>query len=304
MSGVKIACAQYPIGYFEGLDGYAAHIDRWVAEAANAGARLLLFPEYGGMELASLLPEALQGDLAGQIAALQDFLPALRRLHGETARRHGVMLVTGSLPVRIDIGGQMVFVNRAHVYDPQGHESWQDKRQMTRFERESWIIQPGAGLKVFETGLGFRFGISICYDIEFPLPARALAEAGADLVLAPSCTDTLAGMHRVHVGARARALESQIYVAVAQTVGEAAWSPAVDVNIGRAAVYAAPDRGFPDDGILAAGDVNRPGWVYAAPDFAALAEARLAAQVYTRADWPLQFKPDLAVTAAAFQPLP
>ena len=69
-------------------------------------------------------------------------------------------------------------------------------------------------------------GIAICYDIEFPLIAHAMARAGAELILAPSCTDTIAGANRVHVGARARALENQVYVAVAPTVGQAPWSPA------------------------------------------------------------------------------
>src|SRR3546814_9016649 len=71
---------------------------------------------------------------------------------------------------------------------------------MTRFEREAWIITGGAALKVFDLDLGgpvpLRAGITICYDVEFPLIARAMAAAGADLILCPSCTDTLAGANR------------------------------------------------------------------------------------------------------------
>ena len=145
--------------------------------------------------------------------------------------------------------------------------------------------QPAASaLKIFDIG-ETKIGIAICYDIEFPLIAHAMAAAGADLILAPSCTDTLAGANRVHVGARARALENQIYVAVAPTVGEAPWSPAVDVNIGWAALYSTPDRGFPDDGTLAKGDLNKPGWVMAELDFAVLKSARGQAQVFTARDW-------------------
>ena len=125
-----------------------------------------------------------------------------------------------------------------------------------------------------------------------------MAMAGADLVLAPSCTDTMAGANRVHVGARARALENQIYVAVAPTVGEAPWSPAVDVNVGWAALYATPDRGFPEDGILAKGELNAPGWIFADLDFALLRAARANAQVFTRADWDSQNIPSLRVTQA------
>ncbi|MEL3889313.1 carbon-nitrogen hydrolase family protein [Ferrovibrio sp. MS7] len=300
MTRLRIACSQYPIGQFADLAAWEAKLEAWVAEAAQAGAKLLLFPEYGAMELASLLSPELQADLLGQIAAMQDLLPAYLAKHAELARQHRVTIVASSFPVRLAENG---FVNRAHVFAPDGRLAWQDKRQMTRFEREEWIIQSGTGLQVFDTGLGCRFGIAVCYDVEFPLITRALAEAGADLVLAPSCTDTLAGLHRVHVGARARALENQIYLAVAQTVGEARWSPAVDINRGQAGIYATPDRGFPDDGVLALGETDKPGWTYATLDIAALAAARANAQVFTRRDWTTQAAPDLTVTTAAFAPI-
>ena len=137
------------------------------------------------------------------------------------------------------------------------------------------------GAQGFRHRRRFKIGIAICYDIEFPLIAHAMAAAGADLILAPSCTDTLAGANRVHVGARARALENQIYVAVAPTVGDAPWSPALDTNIGWAAAYSAPDVGLPDDGVLIRGKLNQPGWVLADLDFARLARARRHAQVFT-----------------------
>ncbi len=298
MSQFRIACAQYPIDAFADPGQWAGKVSNWVAEAAGQGARLLLFPEYGAMELASLLSANLQADLRGQIAALQELLPAFLARYAFLAQRHGVSIVAPSIPVLQD----GAFVNRAHVFAPDGSLAWQDKRQMTRFEREEWIITGGTELRIFDTGLGCRFGLAICYDVEFPLIARALAEAGADLVLAPSCTDTLAGLHRVHVGARARALESQIYVAVAQTVGEAPWSPALDVNRGLAAIYATPDRGFPDDGILARGEIDQPGWVYADLDIAALAAARANAQVFTRQDWARQQLPSPSVRASIFSP--
>ncbi|WP_428249124.1 carbon-nitrogen hydrolase family protein [Ferrovibrio sp.] len=300
MTSLRIACSQYPIGQFADLAAWRAKLDAWVSEAAGNGAKLLLFPEYGAMELASLLSTELQADLLGQIAALQAFLPDYLAHHAALARQHRVTIVASSFPVRQPDNS---FVNRAHVFAPDGAMAWQDKRQMTRFEREEWIIQSGSGLNVFDTGLGCRFGVAVCYDVEFPLITRALAEAGADLVLAPSCTDTLAGLHRVHVGARARALESQIYLGVAQTVGEARWSPAVDINRGQAGIYATPDRGFPDDGVLALGETDKPGWTYATLDFAALAAARANAQVFTRRDWAMQHQPDLKVSTASFMPI-
>ena len=293
---MKIACAQYPILRFASFDAWRADAAARVAEAASGGARLLVFPEYGGMALTALLPEALQRDLTGQIAALQPLHDDYRGTWRDLARAHGVHILAPSLPVAVN--GR--FHNRAWLCAPDGNMAFQDKRQMTRFESEEWGITGGGALKVFDIGPTTTdhtvIGVAICYDIEFPLIAHAMAVAGADLILAPSCTDTQAGSNRVHVGARARALESQVFVAVAPTVGAAPWSPAVDVNVGRAAVYAAPDRGLPDDGILALGEPDRPGWVMAELDFAQLRAARTEAQVFTRRDWPGQALPDLNVT--------
>jgi predicted amidohydrolase len=158
---------------------------------------------------------------------------------------------------------------------------------MTRFERERWGVSPGSGVKVFDTPLG-RLGVSICYDAEFPLIARRQAEAGADVILVPSCTDGLPGYHRVRIGARARALENQCYAVTSHTVGMAEWSPAVDENVGAAGVFAPPDIGFPPDGVLAEGPLSEPRWVFAELDLAALRMVRAEGQVTNARDWPIQ----------------
>jgi predicted amidohydrolase len=75
-------------------------------------------------------------------------------------------------------------VNRARFFAPDGSRAYQDKQIMTRFERYEWGIVSGEGLRVFETALG-RLGILICYDAEFPLLARALVEAGIDILMVP-----------------------------------------------------------------------------------------------------------------------
>ena len=49
---IRIAAAAYPFDWFDDLSAYEAKITRWVAEAADCD--LLVFPEYGAMELASL----------------------------------------------------------------------------------------------------------------------------------------------------------------------------------------------------------------------------------------------------------
>jgi predicted amidohydrolase len=131
-------------------------------------------------------------------------------------------------------------------------------------------VVPGGPLRVFDTALG-RIGVLICYDAEFPLLGRALIEAGVEILLVPSCTEALSGYSRVRIGAMARALEGQCVVVHSPTVGPAAWSPAVDMNTGAAAVYGPPDLGFPETGVLAQGELNAPGWVTAEIDRASVA---------------------------------
>lgn len=280
----RLAAAQYPVDELRGWADYEHKLATWSREAASAGAGLLLFPEYASLELTSLFAAPLRDDLRGQIAAMQALLPRWQALHAALARELGIYLAAGSFPVRADDGR---FHNRAYLFAPDGACDWQDKRMMTRFENEHWGIAGGGPLKVFDTALG-RLGFCICYDAEFPLIARTLVEAGADLLLVPSCTDTLAGYHRVRIGAQARALENQCYVAQAPLVGEAPWSPAIDVNTGAAGIYTPVDRGFPEDGVLAAGRLDQPGWIHATIDPAALAEVRRSGQVFNYQDWARQ----------------
>ena len=287
---LRLAAAQYPIDRLEGWQAYEAKLAAWVAEAVAAGAQLLVFPEYGAMELASLFPEPVPGDLLAQLPAVASLESKVVELHQELARRHGVHILGASLPV---VAGAGRYHNRAFLYGPDGRTGFQDKIVMTRFEREDWGVSGAPTLRLFDTAFG-RLGVCICYDVEFPLLARTLAEAGAELIVAPSVTETLHGYWRVRVGAQARALENQCYVVHAPVVGEARWSPAVDVGRGAAAVYGPPDQGFPADGVVAIGELDRPGWVHAEIDLDLVARVRAEGMVLNHRHWPEQAEPAIA----------
>ncbi len=127
---------------------------------------------------------------------------------------------------------------------------------MTRFEREDWRVDAGAGLTLFETALG-KIGVVICYDSEFPLLSRALAEAGAEILLVPSCTDALSGYSACGWRDGAGIGKSMRCRAIPPTVGQALWCPAVDENVGAAAIYGPADRGWPETGVIAQGGFER-----------------------------------------------
>jgi predicted amidohydrolase len=276
---MRIAVAAFPILQPSSPDEAEAALRAWVQDAAQHGAELLVFPEYASLSWTAWLSE----DLPTQLAELQAHWPRYQALHQQLAVEHGVYLLAGSFPVR---EGNLYY-NRAVLYGANGQCWTQDKCLMTRFEAEHWGIHAGNALQVLDTPLG-KLGVLICYDSEFPLLARRLCEQGADLLLAPSCTDTLAGFHRVRVGCQARALENQCYVLQAPLVGEAAWSVAVDVNVGKASVYGPIEMNVAPTGILAESGWNQAGWLYADLDLPALAEARRNGQVLNQRDWSKQ----------------
>ncbi len=156
---------------------------------------------------------------------------------------------------------------------------------MTRFEAELWHIDPGLPPHIFSTPWG-RIGIAICYDVEFPPLVRAQTEAGAWLILAPSCTDSIHGFNRVRLSARARALENQCFVAIAPTVGLAPALATLDENHGYAAIFGPVDRGFPADGVIARGTLDQPGWVFADLDPSRIETVRAEGAVRNFRDWP------------------
>ena len=275
---VRIAAAAYPFEWFDDFDAYRAKITEWVAEAADCD--LLVFPEYGAMELASLGGRAVASDLEASLHEVARHEPARDALHAELAARHGVHILAASGP---HFEGQRP-VNRAVLYGPEGRIGHQDKQVMTRFEREDWNVIGAPGLRVFDTAVG-RIGVLICYDAEFPLLGRVLAEAGVQIILVPSCTDTVAGYNRVRIGAMARALESQCVVVQSPTVGNVDWSPAIDENRGAAGVYAPADGFWPESGVIAEGGMDAPGWVKAEVDLDLVAESRRNGRVLPFLHW-------------------
>jgi predicted amidohydrolase len=279
MSALRLALCQYPITAPATLEAFVAKVDAIVADARQGGADLLVLPEYASMETAAAFPGA--GDAARELASVSAAAEQLLEGFRKVAQRHAIWLLPGTLPW--PAAGRIV--NRAPLIAPDGSLATQDKSTMTRFEAEQWGVAPGAAPRVFATPFG-TLGIAICYDVEFPPLVRAQVEAGAWLILAPSCTDSLHGFNRVQLSARARALENQCFVAITPTVGSAPSLASVDENHGYAAVFGPVDRGFPDDGVIAAGRLDEAMLVYANLDASRLDAVRANGAVRNHRDWP------------------
>ncbi|KWT66000.1 hydrolase, carbon-nitrogen family [Hyphomicrobium sulfonivorans] len=277
---LKAASAQYPIGQPANLDEWRHKIAGWVANGAATGAEILVFPEYAAIEQAAALGEHVYSDLAATLHAVAELEQSRIDFHRELAMRHNVFILVGSGPSRKPDGR---YVNAAPLVTPKGNVGVQEKLIMTPFEVD-WGITASANARVFDTELG-RIGINICYDSEFPLLARAMVEAGAEILLVPSCTERVSGYHRVRTGSRARALENQIAAIVSPTVGEAPWSPAVDFNSGSAGIYVPAEQTVSDTGVLVQGTMNAPEWVVGEIDLARLRHLRTSGEMRNFSDW-------------------
>ena len=114
---MKIAAAGYPIDWHNRWNDYVGKLRLWVRTAAEQGAELLVFPEYGAMELASLAGEDNAGDLARSIDAVGARIKDVDELHGSLAREFKVHICAASAPLRRADGEP---VNRARLFAPDG----------------------------------------------------------------------------------------------------------------------------------------------------------------------------------------
>lgn len=180
---------------------------RLLAAAADAGAALAVLPEnfafFGRHEAAK--NAIAENDGEGRI---QDFL-------AETAQRHGIWLVGGTIPLRAANEPDRSYA-ASLVYDTEG-------RRAARFDkihlfdvavpdtgeryRESASSIPGTEPVTVDTPLG-RLGLSVCYDLRFPELYRTYAAAGAELLAIPSAFTSATGRAHWEVLVRARAIEN------------------------------------------------------------------------------------------------
>jgi predicted amidohydrolase len=146
-------------------------IEAAVVEAKAKGAALMVAPElattgYGAKDAIRDLAEPADG---GQASAL-----------AQMAVTHGVAIVAG-FPESAD----GVIYNSAIFAMPDGARTIYRKCQLYgRYEHA--LFEPGDAAPKLTTFGGLRFGVLICYDVEFPELVRHLALAGADVVLAPT----------------------------------------------------------------------------------------------------------------------
>ena len=194
-----------------------ARIAARIREAANDGAGFILTPEVSNC--LSLSRE--HQDAVLQYEAHDVSLAGYQALAAEL----GVWLSIGSLAVKTDDADGR-YANRSFVINPSGAVTKRyDKIHMfdvdvTKDEtyRESDGYLPGTRAAIAPTPFG-TLGLSICYDVRFAYLYRALAQAGAEILLVPAAFSPVTGKAHWESLLRARAIETGCFVLAAAQTG-------------------------------------------------------------------------------------
>jgi len=199
---MKIALYQGP-GHINNPAAAFIHMAGRAAEAAANGANLLILPE---MYLSgyNIGPKA-----AREFAIAQPGLAPAQKI----ARVHNIALVFGYPElVENDVANSAVLIG------PDGNILLNYRKSHLYGELDRAMFKSIGAEFPTATLHGHKIGLLICYDIEFPEPARRLALAGADILLIPTAQMEPYTQVAKHV-IPARAYENQVYIAYANHSG-------------------------------------------------------------------------------------
>jgi predicted amidohydrolase len=187
-----------------------------IAEAAAGGATMLFTPEMSGL---------LDRDSNRASASLREededmALAACRA----AAIKHGIWVHLGSLAVLVSDGK---LANRSFVIDRLGKvRARYDKIHLFDVDlptgeswRESAIYRAGDNAVVVNGTPVGKLGLTICYDLRFPMLFARIAEADADVIAVPAAFTVPTGRAHWHTLLKARAIEAGLFVVAAAQVG-------------------------------------------------------------------------------------
>lgn len=178
-------------------------------EAAQWEVELLVLPEmflsgYNiGAEAARTLAQASDGANAEQVAQI--------------ARQFGLAIVYGY--PELDEQGNVY--NAVQLIDRTGARLGNYRKTHLFGDADRAMFSAGEQAPALFEFNGWKLGLLICYDLEFPENARRLAAAGAELILVPTANMVPYGFI-AEVTVRSRAFENQCYVAYANYCGKEA----------------------------------------------------------------------------------
>ncbi len=244
----RMSLVQYLMRRISSFEEFEKQCEFYVDIAGDYKSDFVLFPELFTTQLLSLVTETRPGLAARRLA---EFTPQYLELMSRLAMRFNVNVIGGSTFV---LEGDALR-NSAFLFRRDGTIERQDKLHVTPNESRWWGVQAGDHLRVFDTDRG-RIAILICYDVEFPELSRIAIAEGAGLIFVPFNTNDRHGYLRVRSCAQARAIENQVYVAIAGCAGNLPFVENADIHYSQCGVFTPSDVGFARDAIAAESSPN------------------------------------------------
>jgi nitrilase len=211
----KIAAIQMASG--PNVNANLIEAGRLIAKAVDEGASLVVLPENFALMGLSEQDKINIKEQEGK-GVIQDFL-------ADTAKKHGVWLVGGTIPIVAEDGHKvrgacLLFDNKGkqvarydkiHLFDVNIPETGENYN-------ESETIESGNDVVVVDTPFG-RLGLAVCYDLRFPELFRKMADRDVEIIALPSAFTAITGRAHWEVLVRARAIENMCYVAASAQGG-------------------------------------------------------------------------------------
>ena len=188
------------------VDRNLEHIERVVAEAAAAGAQLVVLPE-------AAVTGYVFENLDEALTVAQRAVAVAEQRLADAALEARVALIVGTLEAE----AREVF-NTALIFTGDGRRFRYRKMHLPYLGVDRFATPGPDAPEVYDLA-GMRVGVLICYDLRFPEAARICALEGADLIALP--TNWPVGV-QFHPGifAPARAAENHVYLLACDRVGE------------------------------------------------------------------------------------
>lgn len=270
---VRVCCIQYEMRKITSFEDFATQCEYFTDVASNYKSDFALFPELFTTQLLSFM-DAHDKSVEDSIRELDNFTDDYINLFSRLSVEYNINIVGGT---HLTVEGGNLF-NVAFLFKRDGTFEKQYKIHITPNEAKWWGVKAGNEIKVFNTDCG-KVAINICYDIEFPEIARIQNAKGAHIVFVPFCTDERHGYLRVKLCAQARAIENQMYVATAGTIGNIPSVENMDINYAQSGIYTPADFAFPPDAIAGECSPNLETVVIADLDLASLERTRKSGTV-------------------------
>ncbi len=195
-------------------DRNLATADRLVRAAVDAGAQLVVLPEkwvaLGPGEVLKANAQPLDGPAMAWASGLAAEL-AIDLVAGSFSEDTGSERMSNSSVHFGPDGARRAVYRKVHMFDVEVDGT---------VYRESEHEAGGSELVVSQARDGLELGLSVCYDLRFPELYRALAVAGARVLVVPAAFTWATTLQHWEPLLRARAIENQCFVIAANQIGE------------------------------------------------------------------------------------